>query len=163
MYKRQFKEGDDDYEINLRFNEESRYNENALFNQPITFKDQNSGDLVQVPISSVVETQSTTAFNSIKRKDLKRVITIYSNVLEGYNGNEIVDQLKTSLNNYNLPKKMNLAFTGEQEKQAENMAFLLKALLFGLGGIMLILVAQFNSVSKPIIICLLDTSPSPRD
>ncbi|MBK5192909.1 MAG: efflux RND transporter permease subunit, partial [Flavobacteriaceae bacterium] len=149
-----YKEGGDDYEINLRFNEELRYNQNVLFNQPITFRDQNSGDLVQVPISSVVETKATTAFNSIKRKDLKRVITIYSNVLEGYNGNEIVDQLKTSLNNYNLPKKMNLAFTGEQEKQAENMAFLLKALLIGLGGIMLILVAQFNSVSKPVIILM---------
>lgn len=149
-----YKEGDDDYEINLRFNEELRYNQNVLFNQPITFRDQNSGDLVQVPISSVIETKATTTFNSIKRKDLKRVITIYSNVLEGYNGNEIVDQLKTSLNNYNLPKKMNLAFTGEQEKQAENMAFLLKALLIGLGGIMLILVAQFNSVSKPVIILM---------
>jgi len=149
-----YKDGDDDYEINLRFNEELRYNENALFNQPITFKDQNTGDLVQVPISSVIEKKSTTAFNSIKRKDLKRVITIYSNVLEGYNGNEIVDQLKISLKNYNSPKKMNLAFTGEQEKQAENMDFLLKALLIGLGGILLILVAQFNSVSKPVIILM---------
>jgi multidrug efflux pump subunit AcrB len=149
-----YKEGGDDYEINLRFNEDLRYNQNVLFNQPITFRDQNTGDLVQVPISSVVETKATTAFNSIKRKDLKRVITIYSNVLEGYNGNEIVNQLKTSLDNYNLPKKMNLAFTGEQEKQAENMAFLLKALLIGLGGIMLILVAQFNSVSKPVIILM---------
>ncbi len=149
-----YKEGDDDYEINLRFNEELRYNQNVLFNQPITFRDQNSGDLVQVPISSVVQTSATTAFNSIKRKDLKRVITIYSNVLEGYNGNEIVNQLKTSLNNYTLPKEMNLAFTGEQEEQAENMAFLLKALLIGLGGIMLILVAQFNSVSKPVIILM---------
>ena len=149
-----YKDGDDDYKINLRFNEELRYNENVLFNQPITFRDQNSGDLIQVPISSVIETKETTAFNSIKRKDLKRVITIYSNVLEGFNGNEIVGQLKTSLNNYHLPKRMNLAFTGEQEKQAENMAFLLKALLIGLGGIMLILVAQFNSVSKPIIILM---------
>ena len=149
-----YKDGDDDYEINVRFNEEARYNENTLFNQPITFRDQNTGELVQVPISSVIETESTSAFNSIKRKDLKRVITIYSNVLEGYNGNEIVEQLKISLNNYELPANTNLAFTGEQEKQAENMDFLLKALLFALGGILLILVAQFNSVSKPIIILM---------
>ncbi|MFN4762287.1 efflux RND transporter permease subunit [Gillisia sp. Q332] len=149
-----YKNGDDDYEINVRFNEATRYDENALFNQPITFRDQNTGELVQVPISSVIETESTSAFNSIKRKDLKRVITIYSNVLEGYNGNEIVEQLKISLNNYELPANTNLAFTGEQEKQAENMDFLLKALLFALGGILLILVAQFNSVSKPIIILM---------
>lgn len=148
-----YKDGNDDYEINVRLNEESRYNESALFNQPITFRDQN-GALVQVPISSVINTEATSAFNSIKRKDLKRVITIYSNVLQDYNGNAIVEQLKTYLNNYDLPKNMELSFTGEQEKQAENMNFLLKALLIALGGILLILVAQFNSVSKPVIILM---------
>ncbi len=149
-----YKDGDDDYKINVRFDEKARYDQNALFNQPITFRNQTTGELVQVPISSVVETSATSAFNSIKRKDLKRVITLYSNVLQGYNGNEIVEQLKMSLNNYDLPKEMNLQFTGEQEKQEENMNFLLKALLIALGGILLILVAQFNSVSKPVIILM---------
>mgnify|MGYP006200856839 CR=1 FL=1 len=37
---------------------------------------------------------------------------------------------------------------------AENMNFLLKALLIAIGGILLILVAQFNSVSKPVIILM---------
>ncbi|MDT0675171.1 efflux RND transporter permease subunit [Autumnicola musiva] len=149
-----YKEGDDDYEVNVRFADEYRYDENVLFNQPITFKDQNTGEVVQVPISSLVETEVASSFSSIKRKDLKRVITIYSNVLEGYNGNEIVEQLKTELNNYELPEEMTFEFTGEQEKQAENMSFLVKALLIAIGGILLILVAQFNSVSKPVIIVM---------
>ncbi|GAA4308775.1 efflux RND transporter permease subunit [Pontixanthobacter gangjinensis] len=149
-----YKEGDDDYEVNVRFNEEFRYNENALFNQPITFKDQNSGQTRQIPISSLVETEVASSFSSIKRKDLKRVITVYSNVLQGYNGNQIVDQLKTALKNYEMPEDISLEFTGEQEEQQENMNFLLKALLIALGGILLILVAQFNSVSKPIIILM---------
>ncbi|MCC8359794.1 efflux RND transporter permease subunit [Salinimicrobium sediminilitoris] len=149
-----FKEGDEDYPINVRFNEDFRYNENALFNQPITFKDQNTGNIVQVPISSVTKTELTSAFSSIKRKDLKRVITIYSNVLEGYNGNAIVEQLQTELASYDLPQDISLEFTGEQEKQQENMSFLLKALLIGLGGILLILVAQFNSIPKPLIILM---------
>src|SRR5690606_39588988 len=38
------------------------------------------------------------------------------------------------------------------EKQADNMGFLILALVYALGGILLILVAQFNSISKPIII-----------
>ncbi|HET8886333.1 MAG TPA: efflux RND transporter permease subunit, partial [Salinimicrobium sp.] len=147
-----FKDGDEDYEINVRFDENSRYNENMLFNQPVTFKNQSNGEIVQVPISSLVETSPTATFSSIKRKDLKRVITVYSNVLEGYNGNEIVEHLKVALNNYELPKNVTLDFTGEQEKQEENMNFLLKALLIALGGILLILVAQFNSISKPVII-----------
>ncbi len=149
-----YKEGDDDYEVNVRFNDEYRYNENALFNQPITFKNQNNGEMVQVPISSLVETNVASSFSSIKRKDLKRVITVYSNVLGGYNGNQIVEQLKTELKNYDLPEDMTLEFTGEQEEQAENMSFLIKALLIALGGILLILVAQFNSISKPIIILM---------
>ena len=149
-----YKEGDDDYEINIRFNEDFRYDESALFNQPITFKDQNTGEIVQVPISAVTSTNLTSSFSSIKRKDLKRVITLYSNVLEGYNGNEIVNQLQTELENYEVPQNISMEFTGEQEKQAENMSFLLKALLIALGGILLILVAQFNSIPKPLIILM---------
>lgn len=147
-----FKEGDEDYQINVRLNEDFRYNESALFNQPITFKDQNTGELVQVPISSVTTTNLSSSFSAIKRKDLKRVITVYSNVLEGYNGNAIVTQLQKELQTYDMPSGIDMQFTGEQEKQTENMNFLLQALLIGLGGILLILVAQFNSIPKPIII-----------
>ena len=149
-----YKEGDEDYPINVRFNEDFRYDENALFNQPITFKNQNNGELVQVPISSVTKKELTSAFSAIKRKDLKRVITVYSNVLEGYNGNAIVEQLQSELAGYQLPQDISLEFTGEQEQQQENMSFLLKALIIGLGAILLILVAQFNSIPKPLIILM---------
>ena len=149
-----YKEGDEDFPINVRFNEDFRYDENALFNQPITFKNQNTGDLVQVPISSVTKKELTSAFSAIKRKDLKRVITVYSNVLEGYNGNAIVEQLQSELAGYELPQDISMEFTGEQEQQQENMTFLLKALIIGLGAILLILVAQFNSIPKPLIILM---------
>ena len=146
-----YKEDDEDYEINVRLAEEYRYNESVLFNQPITFRN-NQGKIVQVPISAVISKNNTASFSSIKRKDLKRTITLYSNVLGDYNGNQIVNDLKSELQNYDLPQDITLAFTGEQEKQADNMSFLVLALFFALGGILLILVAQFNSISKPIII-----------
>ncbi|TQD40449.1 efflux RND transporter permease subunit [Haloflavibacter putidus] len=149
-----YKKDDDDYEINVRFQEEFRYDENAIFNQPITFKNQNTGALIQVPISAVVDKKPTASFSSIKRKDLKRVITLYSNVLEDYNANEIVNQLRRELENYKLPKNITMEFTGEQEEQEKNMSFLVKALLIAMGGILLILVAQFNSLSKPVIILM---------
>jgi multidrug efflux pump subunit AcrB len=146
-----YKEGDDDYEINVRLSDKSRYDESALFNQPITFRN-NQGKIVQVPISAMVSKNNTASFSSIKRKDLKRTITVYSNVIGGYNPTEIVNDLKTELQNYELPKDITLAFTGEQEEQADNMGFLVLALFYALGGILLILVAQFNSLSKPMII-----------
>lgn len=146
-----YKEGDDDYEINVRLSEKSRYDESALFNQPITFRN-NQGQIVQIPISAMVSKNNTASFSSIKRKDLKRTITVYSNVIGGYNPTELVNDLKTELQNYDLPKDITLAFTGEQEEQTDNMGFLVLALFYALGGILLILVAQFNSLSKPMII-----------
>ncbi|MFD2698321.1 efflux RND transporter permease subunit [Mesonia sediminis] len=149
-----YKEGDDDYEINIRFDESKRFDESALFNQPITFKNQNTGEIMQIPISTLVNKRESAAFSAIKRKDLKRVVTVYSNVLTGYNPTEIVNKLKSELKGYELPKDVNFKFTGEQEEQEKNMSFLVKALLIALGGILLILVAQFNSISKPIIILM---------
>lgn len=146
-----YKEGEDDYDIYVRFNNENRYNESALFNQSVTFRD-NNGKLKKIPISSVVEKRNISTFSSIKRKNLKRVITIYSNALEGYNATEIVGKATNLMANYKLPKGVSYEFTGEQEEQAKNMAFLSKALAIALALILLVIVAQFNSISKPIII-----------
>ncbi|MGO3689155.1 MAG: efflux RND transporter permease subunit [Psychroflexus halocasei] len=146
-----FKDGEDDYEINVRLNENQRYDENAILNQPVTFRD-TKGQIKQIPISSLITTEPAATFNSIKRKDLKRVITLYSNVLTGSNPTEIVKTLKQELEYYDQKPKMKYVFTGEQEEQADNMDFLLKALLIAMGGILLILVGQFNSISKPVII-----------
>jgi multidrug efflux pump subunit AcrB len=147
-----YKEDKDDYEINVRFNEDLKNDNSAIFNQPVTFRDQATGRLQQVPIAALVEKTNTSSFNTIKRKNLKRVITVYSNVLEGYNANEIVGALKKEMATYKMPKDTNFAFTGEQEEQEKNSSFLFKALLIAMGGIILVMVAQFNSISKPAII-----------
>jgi multidrug efflux pump subunit AcrB len=149
-----FKDGEDDYPINIRLMDKYRYNKNALINQKITFRNQNTGKIVQVPISAIAHTETSSTFSAVKRKNLNRVITIASNVLENYNPTEINDQIKKTLESYNLPNDISLSFTGEQEKQAEEMAFLSKALLIAVFLIFLILVGQFNSASTPIIISL---------
>ncbi|WP_456376952.1 efflux RND transporter permease subunit [Lutibacter sp.] len=149
-----FKDGEDDYPINIRLMDKYRYNKDALINQKITFRNQSDGKIVQVPISAVAHAEKSSTFNAVKRKDLKRVITIFSNVLENYNATEVNDQIRKVLENYNLPKNVSVSFTGEQEKQAEEMAFLSKALLIAVFLIFLILVGQFNSTSTPIIISL---------
>ncbi len=149
-----FKDGEDDYPINIRLMDKYRYNKDALLNQLITFRNQSNGKIVQVPISSIARTETSSTFSAVKRKDLDRVITVFSNVLENYNATEVNDQIKKALANYTLPKDISISFTGEQEKQAEEMAFLSKALLIAVFLIFLILVGQFNSTSTPIIISL---------
>lgn len=149
-----FKDGEDDYPINIRLMDKYRYNKDALINQKITFRNQSDGKIVQVPISAVAHSETSSTFSAVKRKNLNRVITITSNVLENYNATEVNDQIKKVLDNFNLPKDISISFTGEQEQQAEEMAFLSKALLIAVFLIFLILVGQFNSTTTPIIISL---------
>ncbi len=149
-----YKKDGDDYDIYVRFDENNRYNINSLFNQEIVFRDQISGQLKQVPLSAVTKKKNVSSFTAIKHRDLKRVVTVYSDVLPGYNATEIVNQLKGELSGFEAPNGVKFKFTGEMEEQEDNMMFLLSALVSGLGLIMLLLVFQFNSISKPTIIMI---------
>jgi len=147
-----YKDEEDDYPINLRFADEFRYNIESLMNQKITFRDQGSGRIKQVPISTVAVPTKTATFTAVKRNDLNRVITVYSGIEEGANANAIVAEMKQVLNNYELPKGVSMSFTGQQEEQAKELGFLSKALLIAVFLIFLIIVGQFNSARIPFLI-----------
>ncbi|MGB0402473.1 MAG: efflux RND transporter permease subunit [Salibacteraceae bacterium] len=147
-----FKDGEDDYDIVIRLKDEYRYNADLLMNQKITFRDQTNGKIRQIPISSIATARKTSTYSSVKRKDMKRMITIASNVLDGYNANEVVAEIKAAVKDYDLQDEYKLKFAGEQEEQAKESAFLLSALMIAVFLIFLIIVAQFNSLSTPIII-----------
>ena len=149
-----YKEGEDEYPIVIKLEDKYRNNVEDLLNQKITFRNPANGRLVQVPISSVADIEYSSTYSSIKRKEKNRVLTIYSNVLDGYNANDIVAQLKDAMETYPLPDGFTFAFTGQQEQQAEDMEFLSTAFLAAVFLIFLILVAQFNSVLSPFIIIL---------
>ena len=148
-----FKDGEDEYPIQLRLKDEYRYDVEALINKRITFMD-NKGNWRQIPISSVADVEYSTTYGAIKRKDLDRVITLYSNVTEGYNANEIIADLKLLVSDMEIPDGFNIKFTGEQEEQEESAEFLSHALFVAVFSIFLIIVAQFNSVISPFIITL---------
>jgi multidrug efflux pump subunit AcrB len=149
-----YKDLKDDYPINIRLKNVFRYDRNALMNQKITFRNQSSGRIKQVPISAVATTENNSSFNAVKRIDMDRVVTVYSNVLSGYNATDVNAKIRAFIEDFEIPKGLEISFTGEQEKQAEEMAFLSKALLIAVLLIFLILVAQFNSASTPIIISI---------
>lgn len=146
-----FKVGEDEYPIELRMKEEFRNDIPALLNQKITFRN-NKGQLMQIPISAVADFAYNTTFNQVNRKDLSRVITVSSNILEGYNANELNARIKKVMEGYKMPAEYSYKFTGEQEEQEESGKFLFGALIFAMALIVIILVAQFNSFVKPMII-----------
>lgn len=149
-----YKVGEDEYPIVVRLNEDYRNNISDLINQLITFRDQTNGQIVQVPISSVASFEYSSTYNAIRRLDSRRVVTISSNVLDGYNANEINTELRSMMRSYEFPEEYSYAFTGEQQQQAEDMAFLNSAFMAAVFFIFIILVTQFNSIFSPFIIIL---------
>ena len=147
-----YREGEDEYTISMRLKEKYRDDLDALMSMTIMVPGGQNGAMREIPISAVASVERSTSFGGIVRKDHKRVVTVYSNVLEGYNANEIVQRIDASLVDFDLPKGYTTTFTGEQQDQNENAGFLMGAFLIAIVLIFVILVIQFNSISKPIII-----------
>ncbi|MEQ8241430.1 MAG: efflux RND transporter permease subunit [Cyclobacteriaceae bacterium] len=149
-----YKVDGEDYDINIRFNEDLRYNTSALFNQNIIFRDQSTGKIKEIPISSVAKHKNTSGFSAIKHKDQKRVVTVYSGLEPGFtDAAAIVSEIQAEMEEFKeLPKDVRIDFTGQIEEQNKEMAFLVGAFFSGLGLIFLILIFQFGGISKPFII-----------
>ncbi|MDP2337997.1 MAG: efflux RND transporter permease subunit [Bacteroidota bacterium] len=146
------KQDEDEYPIMLRYEKVTRDNIDALVNLLITYRDMNTGILRSIPLSTVAKIDYTSSYAGIKRLDQKRIITVYSNVLSGYSANDIVPIIKREAKKFSLHEGTNIKLTGEQEDQAETAKFLLKAMIIALGAIFFILITQFGSVSKSLII-----------
>jgi multidrug efflux pump len=150
-----YKEGGEDYDIYIRFNDASRYNASALFNQTITFRT-NTGQLREIPLSTVASQKNNSGFSAIKHKQTKRIVTLYSALSPGYtDAGAAVAQVKNEMRNIKgIPTSVKIDYTGQLEKQNKEQAFLMGAFFSGLGLIFLILIFQFNSISKPFIIMI---------
>jgi multidrug efflux pump subunit AcrB len=147
-----FKQDEDEYPITLRYHKVTRDNINSLINLMITYRDMNTGLLKSIPLSTVAKINYSSSYAGIKRLDQKRVITVYSNVLSGYSANDIVPKIKVLAAEFSKREGTEFKLTGEQDDQNETSAFLMKAMIIALGIIFFILITQFGSISKTIII-----------
>ncbi len=150
-----YKDGTDDYDINVRFNKDLKYDKSALFEQRIIFRDPANGQIKEVPISAVASARNTSGFSAIKHKNGKRVVTLYSALLPGGNATEIVAQIQKEMESFEaLPEGVSIDYTGQIEEQNKQQSFLIGAFFTGLGLILLILIFQFSGISKPLIIMI---------
>jgi multidrug efflux pump subunit AcrB len=148
-----YKEGEEEYPVMVRLDEKYRNDIDVLLSQEIIVPSGEGGPN-RIPISSFAHVTNRTSYGGITRLDNKRVITLFSNVLFGSNANEIIRQINRQLPRFELKDGYTVKFTGEQDMQAEVGNFMVKALFISTALILIILVAQFNSISKPLIIIL---------
>jgi multidrug efflux pump len=140
------KDGEEEYDIFIRMAEPYRNDVSTLMNQKVMINDN------KIPISAVADYEYSNTYDKITRVDNKRTVTISSNVVEGFNANEINQRVRQLLAGYSMPNGYTYSFTGEQQEQSESGEFLFFALLISIAIIMIILVTQFNSLIRPLII-----------
>jgi multidrug efflux pump len=148
-----FRDVNDDYPITLRLQKDQRENVDAIRNVPIIFRDMGMNGMIrQVPVSAFADVHYDNTYGGIKRKDQKRIITLSSNILTGFNQNEVVSEIQGEVNNFRTPGDITIKMGGQEEDQAETMSFLSGAGLTAIALIFLILILQFNSISRTLII-----------
>jgi len=150
------KDGEDDYKIQLRYQDLKRNSISDLMNMRIVFRDFNSGQIKQIPVNSVAKVDYTNTTGGVKRKNLKRTIQIQSDVTDPSLTPVINAELKKKIDDFKaktqIPADVSIKQTGESEQQAETLSFLGISMISALLIIFLILVLQFNSLSKPFIV-----------
>jgi multidrug efflux pump subunit AcrB len=153
-----YTKNEESYDIVVKFNKKNRDNFDAILDQQLMFRN-NKGALLNIPIRSVIkEPKEQASYSAVIRKNEIPLVTIVSNVTEGYNANEVVEELKDYMLEYKGEDKISAGvdykFTGQQEEQEKEMAFLSNALLIAMFMVLLIIVMQLNSYSAPGVIML---------
>ncbi|MFN8289003.1 MAG: efflux RND transporter permease subunit [Chitinophagaceae bacterium] len=150
------KDGEDEYKIQLRYTDLMRNNITDLMNMRITFMDMNTMQVKSIPLSAVASVDYTSTTGGVKRKNVKRTIQLQSNVLDptmvGPINKELQDKIDDFKNRVKVPADVTIRLSGQSEQEKETQAFLGTAFMIAIGLIFLILVLQFNSMSKPFIV-----------
>ncbi len=148
-----FRDVDDEYPVQLRYLYDQRVDIETIRNLRITYRDMNMGGMVRsVPLSAVCNIRYDYTYAGIKRKNNERVITLSSDVKEGYNPNEVVAKLQKVMEQYKASGNVKVKFAGQEEEQQETMAFLGRAMLIAIALMMIVLLGLFNSLGKTVII-----------
>jgi multidrug efflux pump len=150
-----FKDGEEEIPVQVRLKPDQRANINEVENLNINFRDMNMGGVLRsVPIAALAEIKYTNTYGGVRRLDQQRIVTISSNITKEFQPRqtEIIDKLKAAINRLPQKEGVTVGFAGADAEFLDTASFLGNSLLTSIFMILLILVAQFNSFGKTIII-----------
>jgi len=150
-----FKDGEDEIPVMIRLKEDQRKNINAVENLNITFRDMNMGGVLRsVPMGALANVKYTNTFGGVRRKDLDRIVTISSNITAEFRPKQtqVVNAVKAAIAQLPPQDGVTVGFAGEDAEMMDAVNFLGRSLVISVFIILLILVAQFNSIGKTLII-----------
>ncbi len=147
-----YRDKDKDAPIIVRLDGKYRSKMETLLNLNISFMDMSIGAYKQIPLSAITSIKYDNSVSIINRKNQKRILNLTAEPSKGYEASSITNAMKEVVKSIGKPIGYDIKMVGEQEQQEETANFLGVAFGGALALMFLILVVQFNSVAKPIII-----------
>lgn len=150
------KDGEDDYKIQIRYSDLARNNITDLMNMRITYRDFATMAIKQLPLNAVAHVDYTNTSGAVKRKNVKRTIQVQAGITDPSMANPVNQKLAKYIEEFKqknkIPDGVTIKQTGQGEQEKETGKFLGNALIVSMLLIFLILVLQFNGISKPFIV-----------
>ena len=141
-----FRDGTEEYDIWVQLDQSFRRNQSDLSS---LFIYTSSGEPVR--LSEIAKVDTGPSYGSIRHTDTDRTITISGDAFR-VPGPVLVMKAQKALKDLELPDGVQYKFTGENKGRKETQMFLGKAVLIAIGLIIIVMVAQFNSIALPLIV-----------
>jgi multidrug efflux pump subunit AcrB len=145
----EYRIGEDEYDIVVRLAPEARGSLDDLGN--LTVPDE---DGIPVPLRTLVRLEPGVGPAAIRRVDLKRVVTVDGDVVraEGRTEDSVRQEVAGRLGAMEFPAGYRWTFAGSNQEEKDSQAFLQRAFVIAILLIVLVLVAQFDSILVPAAI-----------
>ncbi|MBI5722512.1 MAG: efflux RND transporter permease subunit [Planctomycetes bacterium] len=141
-----YRQFNDEYDITVRLPQRQRSRLDDLVRLSVP-----NAQGLSVPLSILGRFEYRGGMGTINRINQKRVVTLTADA-EGRQADEVLKDVQARLATIRLPSGYDIRYAGEKEEQDKSQVFLGKAFIFALLLITLIMVAEFNTLSVPLII-----------
>jgi multidrug efflux pump len=145
-----FREGEDEYDVVVRFPDKFRQDLANVHNMNVI-----NAFGYPIPFAAVATIEQGAGLGVIRRIDRKRTVTVSAEVDKTIRTPQsALEEVESRLKDFAMPPGYSIAYTGENEDTDETMAFLEKAFVVAILLIALVLITQFNSIIQPFIILM---------
>jgi len=141
-----FRDGTEEYDIWVQLDQSFRKNQSDLAS---LFIFTSSGEPVR--LSEIAKVDTGPSYGSIRHVDTERTITISGDAFR-VPGPVLVMKAQQALKDLELPDGVRYKFTGENKGRQETQIFIGQALIIAICLILVVMIAQFNSIALPFIV-----------
>jgi HAE1 family hydrophobic/amphiphilic exporter-1 len=107
-----------------------------------------------IPLSHIAKVKKLEGVSSIKHEDEVRILTLESDLKQGYNVNDVITEFRSSVEDIEIPKSLDVIYAGDVEDIQENFGYLFQSMIIAVFLVFIILTVQFNSLAQPFVILM---------